>query len=131
LTAWLLVECSAYVRSWGKPIKGRLKDEMKVVIQEWMARPAGPPPVLPPPACNVDGTVMLQMLWHCHHMFKSLFADTVDRSITHRCVQRFLSSVALVDEELRPDGGKPKYVTTYNMASLLWALDQAADGRSM
>jgi hypothetical protein len=74
---------------------------------------------------------MLQMLWHCHHMFKSLFADTVDRSTVRWCVQRFLSSVALVDEELRPDGGKPLYITTYNLASLLRAVDQSGDRRSM
>jgi hypothetical protein len=74
---------------------------------------------------------MLQMLWHCHHMFKSLFADTVDRSTTRRCVQRFLSSVALVDGALRPDVGAPKYVTTYNLASLLRAVEQAAARRSM
>jgi hypothetical protein len=64
-------------------------------------------------------------------MFKSLFADTVDRITARRCVQRFLSSVALVDEELRPDGDKPLYITTYNLASLLRAVDQAADRRSM
>jgi hypothetical protein len=64
-------------------------------------------------------------------MFKSLFADTVDRSTARRCVQRFLSSVALVDAALRPDGGAPKYVTTYNLASLLRAVEQAAARRSM
>jgi hypothetical protein len=131
LTEWLLVECSAYVRARGEAIRGRPKNELKAVIREWMDRPAGPPPVLVPPACNVDGPVMLQMLWHCHHMFKSLFADTADRITARRCVQRFLSSVALADEELRPEGGKPLYVTTYNMASLLRAVDQAANRRSM
>jgi hypothetical protein len=131
LTAWLLVECAAYLKSRGEPIRGRPVAELRAVIQEWMTRPAGPPPVLVPPACNVDGPVMLQMLWHCYHMFKSLFADTVDRSTARRCVQRFLSSVTLVDEELRPDGGAPKYVTTYNLASLLRAVDQAAARRSM
>jgi hypothetical protein len=32
---------------------------------------------------------------------------------------------------LRPDGDKPLYITTYNLASLLRAVDQAADRRSM
>jgi hypothetical protein len=45
-------------------------------------------------------------------------------------VQLFLPSVALVDEELQPEGGAPKYITTYNMALLLRAVDQATDRRS-
>jgi hypothetical protein len=63
-------------------------------------------------------------------MIKSLFANTVDHNTARRCVQRFLLSVALVDEELRPDGDKPLYITTYNMASLLRAVDQAGDRQS-
>jgi hypothetical protein len=55
LTEWLLVECSAYVRSRGESIRGRPKDELKAVIQEWIAHPAGPPPVLPPRLATLMG----------------------------------------------------------------------------
>jgi hypothetical protein len=66
---------------------------------------------------------MLQMIWHCHHMFKALFTDTVHLRTARRCVQRFLLSVELVDGALQPDAGKPKYVTTYNPVLLLRAVD--------
>jgi hypothetical protein len=81
LTEWRQVECASYLKSRGEPIGSHTVAQLRAVIQQaWMTRPAGPPPVLVPPSCRVDGPVMLQMLWHCHHMFKSLFADTVDRS---------------------------------------------------
>jgi hypothetical protein len=96
-----------------------------------MTCPTGPPPVVVPPACRVNGPVMLQMIWHCHCMFKALFTDTVDLRTARWCVQRFLSSVELVDGALRPDVGKPKYVTMYNLVSLLRAVEQAAARRSM
>jgi hypothetical protein len=79
----------------------------------------------------VNGTVMLQMLWHCHRMFKALFAVTVDLHTARQCVQRFLSSVELVDSTLRPDVNKPSYITTYNLVSLLRAVDQAEARSSM
>jgi hypothetical protein len=74
-----------------------------------------PPPVVGPPACRVDAPVMLQMIWHCHRMFKALFADPVNLTLTRRCVQRFLAPFDLVDGALQPDMGKPKYATTYTI----------------
>jgi hypothetical protein len=74
-TTWRQVECAAYLKSPGEPRGGRNVAQLKAVIEEWMTRPTGPPPVVVPPACRVDGSVMLQMIWHCHRMFKALFAD--------------------------------------------------------
>jgi hypothetical protein len=130
-TTWRQVECATYLKSRGELIGNRNVAQLKAAIKEWMTRPAGPPPAVVPLACRVDGPVMLQMIWHCHRMFKALFANTVNLSTARRCVQRFLSSVELVDGALRPDVGKPKYVTTYNLVSLLRAVDQAAARRSM
>jgi hypothetical protein len=57
--------------------------------------------------------------------------NSVDLNTACPCVQRFPLSVELVDGALRPDVGKPKYVTTYNLVSLLRAVEQAAARRSM
>jgi hypothetical protein len=130
-TTWRQVECAAYLKSRGEPRGSRNVAQLKAVIEEWMTRPTGPPPLVVPPACRVDGPVMLQMIWHCHHMFKALFANTVNLHTARRCVQRFLSSVKLVDGALRPDVGKRKYVTAYNLVSLLRAVEQAAARQSM
>jgi hypothetical protein len=125
------VECATYLKSRGEPRGGRNVAQLKAVIEEWMTCPTGPPPVVVPQACRVDGPVMFQMIWHCHRMFKALFADTVDLTTARRCVQRFLSSVELVDGALRQDVGKLKYVTTYNLVGLLRAVEQAVARRSM
>ena len=93
------MECAAYLKARAQPLLGRSIVQLKALIQEWMERPEGPPPVVVPPACMVDGTVMLRMLWHCHRMFKALFAVTVDLGTARRCVQRFLASVELVDKK--------------------------------
>ena len=71
------------------------------------------------------------MLWNCHRMFKALFATQVDKDVARLCVHRFLTSLDYVDSQLRLVTDTPKYISTYNMVSLLRAVDQATTRHSM
>jgi hypothetical protein len=120
---WNGYECGQFLKSRGYPGYSKLKaQEKKAVVIEMMNSPNWPPPAQIPSACAITSKQLQTMLWHCHALFKNMFAAPHCPSHQHAAdahAKMLLSTLTELDRTLHACENLPNiYEVKYNFISL-------------
>jgi hypothetical protein len=115
--------CTQFLKSRGYPGYTKLNAEASRNAVMTMSASANWPMIeVIPSACAVSGPELQQMLWHCHSLFKNLFAEPHDIKHEHAAdghVKLLLSHITRLDRILHAREKLPNlYETKYNFISL-------------
>lgn len=115
--------CTKFLKSRGVAGYSRLNaEESKAAVLTMSASSHWPMQEVIPSACAVSGLHLQQMIWHCHALFKNLFAEPHHRSHEHAAdghVKLLLSHITRLDRLMHVQEKLPNlYETKYNFISL-------------
>ena len=115
--------CGQFLKSIGYPgyTKLKAKEKQKVVL-DMSEMPDWPPPPVVDKAFLVSGDDLQSLIWHCHSLFKYLFAAPHDHHYRHAAnghVKLLLSVITRLDRLMQDGDDVPNlYEVKYNFISL-------------
>lgn len=120
---WNGKQCKAFLKSRSYPGYSKMKaDESKAVVSEMLSQPNWPPPESIPSSCSVHVEDLQNMVWHCHTLFKNLFAAPHQPAHLHAAdghAKLLLSTITRLDRLMHPHESLPNlYEVKYNFISL-------------
>jgi hypothetical protein len=120
---WNGQECGSFLSSRGTTGVSKLNAETKKqMVAEMVASPDWPPPEIAPGACGVTGQDLQQMMWHCHGLFKYLFAaphTLGHQNAAESHAKLLLSTITRLDRIIYSGTKMPNiYEVKYNFISL-------------
>ena len=120
---WNGMVCTKFLKSRGHPGYAKLKAEQsKAQVRAMHRLPSWPMEDVVPVACSVSGRDLQDLIWHCHSLFKELFAEPnshLQRNAADCHVKLLLSIVTKLDRLLHADDSLPNlYEVKYNFISL-------------
>jgi hypothetical protein len=120
---WNGKECGAFLSSRGTVGVSKLNAETKKdMVAELAALDNWPPPEITPGACGVTGRDLQLMIWHCHSLFKFLFAEPHTLYHQHAAeshTKLLLSTITKLDRIIHSGTKMPNiYEVKYNFISL-------------
>jgi hypothetical protein len=115
--------CAQFLKSRGVPGYTKLKaKEKQQVVLDMSRKDNWPPPAVVDRAFSVTGTELQGMLWHCHSLFKYLFAaphTCRHRHAANGHVKLLLSLITKLDRLMQEGDNPPNlYEVKYNFISL-------------
>ena len=120
---WNGLICNQFLKSRAYPGYSRLTvKEKKGIVMSLSAQDDWPMTEVIPGACAVSGPELQNVVWHCHSLFKNLFAEPRNVGHDHAAdghVKLLLSHITKLDQLMNAQDNLPNlYETKYNFISL-------------
>jgi hypothetical protein len=120
---WNGAVCSQFLKSRGYPGYSKLNaNEKQKVVLEMSLREDWPSTEVIPVVCAVTGIELQKLVWHCHALFKNMFAEPSTNIQSHAadCHSKLLlSTITKLDRLMQVNDNQPNlYEAKYNFISL-------------
>jgi hypothetical protein len=120
---WNGVVCNQFLKSRGYPGYSKLKaKEKQQVVLDMSQKEEWPFDEIIPSACAVTGADLQKMLWHCHSLFKFMFAEPYCKNHQHAAdghSKLLLSTITKLDQLMTVKDNQPNlFEAKYNFISI-------------